>query len=173
MFPPAPFVSFRSARNLESYFVRSKIYLERKVDSERCESKRCLVCLNVTKRDIFQPFQTKEQHKKNHQLNCNDNSLISLYFCKIYGLQYVGFATDKIRLRMNNYKEYNWKGKRGEEHMQPLVFDHFSSNDHNVFLEDCSITLIDKTDGAHPTKRKEYWRRVFKSVTPYGLNTIG
>ena len=88
-------------------------------------------------------------------------------------MQYVGFATDKIRLRMNNYKEYNRKGKRGEEHMQPLVFDHFSSNDHNVFLEDCSITLIDKTDGAHPTKREEYWRRVFKSVTPYGLNTIG
>ena len=27
--------------------------------------------------------------------------------------------------------------------MQPLVFEHFSSNDHNGFLEDCSITLID------------------------------
>ena len=28
--------------------------------------------------------------------------------------------------------------------MQPLVLEHFSSNDHNSFLEDCSITLIDK-----------------------------
>ena len=28
--------------------------------------------------------------------------------------------------------------------MQPLVFEQFSSNDHNSFLEDCSITLIDK-----------------------------
>ena len=31
--------------------------------------------------------------------------------------------------------------------MQPLVFEHFSSNDHNSFLEDCSITLIDKPMG--------------------------
>ena len=30
--------------------------------------------------------------------------------------------------------------------MQPLVFEHYSSNDHNGFLEYSSITLIDKTD---------------------------
>ena len=57
--------------------------------------------------------------------------------------------------------------------MQPLDFEHFSSNDHNGLLEDCSITLIDKTDGSDPTRREEYWRRVLKTVTPYGLNTIG
>ena len=50
--------------------------------------------------------------------------------------------------------------------MQPLDFEHFSSNDHNGFLEDCSITLIDKTDGSDPTRREEYWRRVMKTVTP-------
>ena len=44
-FSLAPFVSFRSTRNLKSYLVRSKIYpLERKVGSEKCKSKRCLVC---------------------------------------------------------------------------------------------------------------------------------
>ena len=32
--------------------------------------------------------------------------------------------------------------------MQALVFEHFSSNDHNGFSEDCSNTLIDKTDGS-------------------------
>ena len=42
--------------------------------------------------------------------------------------------------------------------MQPLVFEHFSSNDYNGFLEGCSITVIDKTDGAHPNRREEYWR---------------
>ena len=36
--------------------------------------------------------------------------------------------------------------KRGERHMQPLIFEHYSSNDHNGFLEYSSITLIDKTD---------------------------
>ena len=56
--------------------------------------------------------------------------------------------------------------------MQPLVFGHFSSNDYNGFLEDCSITLIDKTDVSDPTRTEEYWRRVLKSVTPYGFNTI-
>ena len=43
--------------------------------------------------------------------------------------------------------------------MQPLVFEYFSSNDHNGFLEDCSITLIDKTDRVDLTKREEHWRR--------------
>ena len=114
----------------------------------------------------------KDQGEINHQLNCNDKCLIYLLSCKVCGLQYVGSTTDKFRLRWNNYKENNRKAKRGEEHMQPLVFEHFSSNDHNSFLEDCSITLIDKIDGSDPTRREEYWRRVLKTVTPYGLNTI-
>ena len=81
VFSPAPFVSFRSTRNLKSYLVRSKIYpLERKVGSEKCKSKRCLVCLNVSETDVFQSFQTKEQYKINHQLNCNDKCLIYVYF---------------------------------------------------------------------------------------------
>ena len=37
--------------------------------------------------------------------------------------------------------------------MQLLVFEYFSSNDHNRFLEDCSITSIDKTDGAISLER--------------------
>ena len=51
-------------------------------------------------------------------------------------------------------------------------FEHFSLNDHNSFLEDCSTILIDKRDGSDPTRREEYWRRVLKIVTPYGLNMI-
>ena len=173
VFSPVPFVSFSSTRNLISYLVRSKIYpLERKVSSEKCNSKRCLMCLNVSETDLFQSFQTKEQYKINHQLNCNDKCLIYLLCWKVCGLQYVGSATDKIRLRWNNYKENNRKPKRGEEHMQPLDFEHFSSNDHKGFLEDCSIILIDKTDGSDPTGREEYCRRVLKTVTPYVLNGI-
>ena len=89
--------------------------------------------------------------------------------CKVCGLQYVGSTTNKFRLRWNNYKENNRKVKRGEEHMQPLVFELFSSNDHNGFIEDCSITLIDKTDGSDPTKREKYWGKILKTVTPYRL----
>ena len=84
VFSPAPFVSFRSTRNLKSYLLRSKNYpLERKVGSEKCKSKRCLVCLNVSETDVFQSFQTKEQYKINHQLNCNDKCLIYLLSCKV------------------------------------------------------------------------------------------
>ena len=54
VFSPAPFVSFRSTRNLKSYLVRSKIYLlKRKVCSEKYKDKSCLVCLNVSKMHIF------------------------------------------------------------------------------------------------------------------------
>ena len=56
--------------------------------------------------------------------------------------------------------------------MQPLVFKHFSSNDHNGFLQDYNIALIDKIDGSDPTRREECWRRALRTVSPYGLNTI-
>ena len=157
MFSPLPFVSFRSTRNLQSCLVRSKIYpLERKVASENFKSKRCLVCLNVSETDVFQSFQNMKQCKLNHQLNCNDKCLIHLLSCKVCGLQYVGSTTDKFTLVWNNYKENNRKAKTLEEHMQPLLFENFSSNDHNGFLEDCSITLIGKTDGSDLIRREEY-----------------
>ena len=155
VFSPALFVSFRSTRNLKSYLVRSKIYpLERKVGSEKCKSKRCIVCLHVSETDVFQLFQTKKQYKINHQINCNDKCLIYLLSFKVCGLQYVGSTTDKFRLRWNNCKENNWKAKRGEEHMQPLAFEHFSSNDHNGFLEDCSIMLLTKSIALIPLEER-------------------
>ena len=56
--------------------------------------------------------------------------------------------------------------------MQPELFEHFAADNHNCFLTDCSITLIHKTDGSDPTRREEYWRKVLKTVAPYGLNTF-
>ena len=46
------------------------------------------------------------------------------------------------------------------------------SSTYNGFLQDCSITLIDKTDGSDPTSREEYWRVVLRLLVPYGLNKI-
>ena len=173
VFTPSPFVASRSARNLKSFLVRSKVYLlERTVGSSKCGSKRWQVCLNVSETDIFWSFQTKRQYKINHHLDCNDKCLICLLSCKICGLQYVGSTTDIFRLRWNNYKDNDGKVQRGEEHMQPELFEHFHSEEHNGFLENCSITLIDKTDGSDPTRREEYWRMVLKAVAPDGLNRI-
>ena len=54
IFTPSPFVAYRSARNLKSFLVRSKVYpLERKVGSSKGGSKRCQVSLNVSETDIF------------------------------------------------------------------------------------------------------------------------
>ena len=173
VFTPAPFVSFRSVRNLKSFLVRSKVYpLERKVGSAKCNGKRCQVCLNINETDTFESFQTKQKYKINHHLNCNDKCLIYLLSCKACGLQYVGSTTDKFRLRWNNYKENDRKALRGEEHMQPELFEHFAADNHNCFLTDCSITLIGKTDGSDPTRREEYWRKLLKTLAPYGLNTL-
>ena len=170
VFTPASFVPFRSARNLKGFLVRSKVYpLDRKVGSEKCNGKRCLVCLNAAERDTFESFQTKRQYKINHNLNCNDKCLIYLLLCKIYGLQYIGSTTDQFHYHWNNYKDNNRKTERGVEHMQADLFQNFTSHGHNGFLKDCTITLNDKTDGKDPTRREEYWRRVMKTVSPYGF----
>ena len=55
--------------------------------------------------------------------------------------------------------------------MQPELFENFAA-DHTCFLNDCSITLIDKTDGSDLTRREEYWRKVLRASAPYGLNTL-
>ena len=91
---------------------------------------------------------------------------------KVCGLQYVGSATDKFRSRWNSYKENDRKALRGEEYMQPELFKHFAPGNHDCFLTDCSITLIEKTGVSDPTRREEYWRKVWKTAAPYGLNIL-
>ena len=54
VFNPRSMVSFRTARKLNSYLVRTKLYpLERTVGSYKCKSKRCQVCDNITEADSF------------------------------------------------------------------------------------------------------------------------
>ena len=137
--------------------MRSKVYsLERTVRFSKCGSKRCQVSLDVSETDIFEFFQTKRQYKINHHLSCNDKCLIYSLSCKICGLQSFSFTTDGYRLRWNNYKDNDRKAQLGEEHMQLELSKYFHSEEHNGFLQDCGITLIDKTDGSDPTRREEY-----------------
>ena len=90
VFSPAPFVFFRSTRNLKSYLVKSKIYpLERKVGSEKCNSKPCLVCLIKSLwNGHFKSFQTKGEYKINLLISCNDKCIIYLLSLKVCGLRY-------------------------------------------------------------------------------------
>ena len=70
--------------------------------------------------------------------------------------------TIAILLTIIYYKENGTKALREEEHMQRELFEHFEAINYNCFLTDCSITLIDKTDGSDPTSRERYWRKVLK-----------
>ena len=54
--------------------------------------------------------------------------------------------------------------------MQEHLFRHFSSPGRNGFLNDFSITFIDKTDPSDPLKREDYRRKTLKTMAPFGLN---
>ena len=61
--------------------------------------------------------------------------------------------------------------------MQEHVYRH-SSPGHRGFLNDVpvpsflnDITLIDKTDGSDPKKRKDYWMKTLKIMAPDCINT--
>ena len=54
--------------------------------------------------------------------------------------------------------------------MQEHLFRHFSSPGHNCFLNDVSVTFIDKTDRSDPLKRENFWRETLMTMEPYELN---
>ena len=54
--------------------------------------------------------------------------------------------------------------------MQEHLFSHFSMAGHNGFLNDVSITFIDKTDPSDSLQREDYWRQTLKTMVLYGLN---
>ena len=54
--------------------------------------------------------------------------------------------------------------------MQEYLFTYFSMAGHGGFLNDVSITSIDKTDLSDLFRRKYYWRQTLKTVALYGLN---
>ena len=76
-------VSFRVARKLNSYLVRTKLYpLHRKVGSEKCAKNRCDVFDYVSDTYTFTSTVTGESFKINYQLNCDDRCIIYLLTCK-------------------------------------------------------------------------------------------
>ena len=171
LFLPGPMVSFRGARKLSSYLVRAKLYLlHRKIGSKKCAKNRCEVCDYVTDTETFTSTVTGESLKINHQLNCDDRCIIYLLTCKQCQNQYTGETTDDFRYRWNNYKSNSRKFDRKEPCMQEHLYRHFSSPGHRGFLNDVSVTLIEKTDRSNPKKREDYWMKTLKTIAPYGLN---
>ena len=54
--------------------------------------------------------------------------------------------------------------------MKAHLLKHFDSEDYDGFLENASITLIDKTDGRDPKKKEDYWKRTLKTYTHCEFN---
>ena len=50
------------------------------------------------------------------------------------------------------------------------LYKHFHTEGHKGFLNEASVTFIDKTDGKDPKKRERYWMQTLKTMELYGLN---
>ena len=48
--------------------------------------------------------------------------------------------------------------------------EQFSEEGHRSFLENVSITLIDKTNPSNLLQREKYWGSHLRAMTPWGLN---
>ena len=104
-FSPPPIISYRSARKIKYFTVRSKLYpVERKVGCRGCGSSTSCICRSISITEKFTSFATKKTYKINHSFDCNDKCLIYLLSCKSCGKQYVGNTADHFRSRWNNYK---------------------------------------------------------------------
>ena len=67
------------------------------------------------------------------------------------GLQYVGSTVERFHFRWNNYK--NWEGAQEGTPPQSFLHQHFQSEGHCRLVNDCEITVVDKTDSSDPTSR--------------------
>ena len=78
-------------------------------------------------------------------------------------VQFVGKPVDKFQIRWNNYRNF----VKGQTCMQQHLFEHFANEGQCSFLEEATITFIDKT---HPKDLNRHcWR---DTLAPLGLNVI-
>ena len=55
---------------------------------------------------------------------------------------------------------------------QIYFHQHFLSENHHGLLEDCEISLINKTDLSDPIRREFLWIRKLKTLAPLVLNAL-
>ena len=139
--------------------------------------KRCEVCDNVTETSTFTSTATQNTYKINCQFNCSEKCHVYLLACNKCFKQYVEQTVDEFLPRWDNYRSNDRKFQPWSLHEPPLepcmqehLFSNFSIAGHDEFLNDVSITFIDKTDPSDPLRREDYWRQTLKTMVPYGLN---
>ena len=162
-------VSFRSARKLNSYLVRAKLYpLERTVGLHKCKSKRCQVCKIITEADSFTCSNDQTNFTINRRFEWNERCFIYLITCNRCPKQYLGQTVDEFRHRWNNYKDNAKKFERNEHCKQRHLYEHFNLAGHSGFLNDAYVTLIDKTDPKNPTQREDHRIHTLKNQSITG-----
>ena len=104
--------------------------------------------------------------------------IINLTTCLIYPLtcnkcrkQYVGWTVDTFRYRRNNYGSNSHKHVHSISCTQEHLYKHFCDIEHRGFLNDVSITFIDKTDPTNLLQREYYWKHT-STFAPYGLSLL-
>ena len=130
-----PMASFCSARKLNSYLVRAKLYpLERTVGSYKCKCKQCQVCNNITEGDSFTYINDQSNFKINHRFDCNERSLIYLITCNRCLMQYVGQTVDEFRHGWNNHKDNTTEFESREHYIKRHLYEHFDLPGHPGIL---------------------------------------
>ena len=148
VFMLGPTITFRRARKLSSYLVRSKLYqLEWTVGFCKCFGKRWEVCDNVTETSIFTSTVTQNIYKLNYQFNCSEKCFIYLRTCNKCLKQCVKQTLDKVRRRWNNYKSNDRKDLNlACKNIFLVIFQWHA-------MENFIITFIDKADPFDPLQR--------------------
>ena len=88
--------------------------------------------------------------------------------CKACGLQYVGSTVERFRFRWNNYKNCQREEAQGGTPPQSFFHQPFLSEGHHGLVNDCEITLKDKTDSSDLIRRK-FFRMRLKTYYLLGL----
>ena len=70
-------------------------------------------------------------------------------------MQYVGLTIDQFHSRWSNYKSDSRKHGQRATCMQQHLFNHFCNSGHCGFLEDVSLTFIDKADPSNSLRRED------------------
>ena len=80
------------------------------------------------------------------------------------------WTVDNFHLRQNDYKCCSCKHAEGKSGKQQHIYDHLMDKNHKDFVQNVSVTLIDKTDSSDLLEREKYRRDTLKRFTPNGLN---
>ena len=109
--------------------------------------------MNVPESNIFFNSAGKKDYVISHSFHCNEQCITYFLTCNKCKLQHAGKTVNDFRLRSNNYKNNNRKYLRKEVCMHQHFFEHFLSEGHSGFIDDLSITFIEKTIPKDPSKR--------------------